>query len=81
MQLDRQDIPEDLKEYIRKIRSENRHLRSRLKGAGIPMDAALEELPLRWQRHVRRLREDCARYRARYHSELRRQELEARADG
>lgn len=56
-------LPAYWRERFRKLRSENHELRRRLKHEGIPDSASFDELPQSWQRTIKQLRRDVARYR------------------
>ncbi|MBS1690760.1 MAG: hypothetical protein JST91_00815 [Actinobacteria bacterium] len=57
------ELPDYWQAQIRKLRSENYELRSRLKGNGIRASADLDELPNYWRKTIVDLRKENGRYR------------------
>lgn len=57
------ELPIYWQEQIRKLRSENFELRSRLRAGGIAPLPEMDELPRRWQTKIAKLRTENGKYR------------------
>lgn len=58
------ELPAYWREQVRKLRSENHELRTRLRSADIPSRIPLDEMPPSWVKKLTKIRAENAKYRA-----------------